>query len=221
VTSGSAVGSDGQPHGAGLVSEANSDLFQATLPAGSRRFSDPVALFNNIFWNNEAFTLSSHAVDATLNSSGPMDFEIRGLTGSPTFTPRYSLLSEPYGPAGQGNLVGQDPGFVAPFTLELAVVGSRLDPQVASVSITGFDPPVGLAGNYHLLPGATAIDRGVHCSNATVPAPLNPLIACSATAVAAPTGANADIDGQLRPQLRSFRLRTPWDLGADEVPTLP
>jgi hypothetical protein len=27
-----------------------------------------------------------------------------------------------------------------------------------------------------------------------------------------------DYDGQFRPQLRSLRLLTPWDIGADEIP---
>src|SRR6185295_6563569 len=62
-----------------------------------------------------------------------------------------------------------------------------------------------------------AIDHGVRCSNAAVPPPTNPLAACSATAVVAPS---SDIDNQFRPQLRSLRVRTPWDLGADEVPTI-
>jgi hypothetical protein len=32
---------------------------------------------------------------------------------------------------------------------------------------------------------------------------------------------NADIDGNFRPMLRTLRTRTPWDLGADELPGLP
>jgi hypothetical protein len=225
VTSASAEGTDDQPHGAGLASHANSDLFQATLPG--KTFSDPVALFNNIFWHNEAFTLTSHAVGATLVSHGFMDFEVQGTTTPASFTPRYSLLSAPYGPAGQGNIVNQDPLFVTPFTLELAVGGSRLDPQVAGVSITGFDPPVGLAGDYHLQTALAAnllsgaVDRGVRCSNASVPPPAAPLAACTGSGISAPILLNADIDGQVRPQLRSLRVRTPWDLGADEVPLIP
>src|SRR5262249_59629196 len=48
----------GVPHAAGLGSEANEPLFQATLPAGSPGFSNPTALFNNIFRNHEAETLN-------------------------------------------------------------------------------------------------------------------------------------------------------------------
>ncbi len=52
-------------------------------------------------------------------------------------------------PANQGN-TSADPNFVLPFILELAVSGSRLDPQTAAVTITGQDPPVGLTGDYHI-----------------------------------------------------------------------
>ncbi|HMJ36245.1 MAG TPA: hypothetical protein VK501_20255 [Baekduia sp.] len=203
VTSSSVQGTDDEPHAAGLVSHKNSDLWQATLPATAKRFSDPVALFNNIFWQNEAFTLSSHAVDATLVSRGFLDFGVAGTTGS--FSPRYSLLTA--GAAGQGNIIGQDPLFITPFDLVLSVVSARADPQMASVTITGFEPPVGLGGNYHLQNGSPAIDRGAAYSN--FPAVPN------GSSVFAPT---IDFDGQSRPQFRSLRLLTPFDIGADEVP---
>ena len=256
ATSGSVQTTDGQPHAAGLASHANSPLFQATPASAGKRFSDPV-LVNDIFWQNEAFTVSSHAVDATLISAGFLDFEVNGTcAASPSacqndrFTPRYSLMTNgqirlsnggtavipgggapivgfPTNPVQNGNITGVDPLFVAPITLELAIIGSRLDPQFGSVTITNFDPPVGLPGNYHLqTPLASnqvsgAVDRGVRCSNTPVPPPLNPLTACTGGGIEAPTAlTDADIDGQGRPQLRTLRARTPWDLGADEVPTL-
>jgi hypothetical protein len=242
VTTGSSENSAiGVPHGAGLTSEANDPLFQATLPAGAPDFSNPVALFNNIFWNNDAMTLSQFGPGAALVDNGFIDFEIHGTTNNAdTFTPRYSTLTNgnilgPNGvqhavPGGQGNRIGEDPLFVAPFVNELAVAGSRLDPQQAAVTITGQDPPVGLTGDYHLTGTSPAIDRGVRCSNTPVPANLT---ACAAAAVPAPTGPpllppgsvatgnQGDYDGQFRPQLRTLRLLTPWDLGADEVPGVP
>jgi hypothetical protein len=227
-STGSSENSDGNPHSAGLASEGNDPLFQAMLPAGSPDFSNPVALFNNIFWNNNAFTLSQFGPGATLVDRGFVDFEVHGTTNSAdTFTPRYSDLTNgqnlgPDGvlrpvPAGQGNLIGSNPNFVQPFVNELAVSGSRLDPQTAAVTITGQDPPVGLTGNYHIQPNSPAIDRGVRCSNTPVPANLAP---CGA-AVAAPAGIPGDIDREFRPMLRTFRITTPWDLGADEVPGFP
>src|SRR5262249_25256131 len=169
-------------HSAGLAAEANEPVFQASLPGGAPDFSNPAALFNNIFWNNDAFTLDQFGPVATLVDNGFIDFEIHGTTNNAdTFTPRYSDLTNgtilgPNGvlhavPGGQGNLIGADPGFVTPFINELTVTGSRNDPQAAAVTITGADPPVGLTGDYHLTAGSPAIDRGAGFSNLAFPAP--------------------------------------------------
>ena len=112
-------------------------------------------------------TLDQFGPGATLVDAGFIDFEVRGTGNSTdTFTPRYSTLTNgqilgPDGvqravPGGQGNRIGEDPLFVTPFTLELAVSGSRLDPQAAAVTITGQDPPVGLTGDYHITAGSPA-----------------------------------------------------------------
>jgi hypothetical protein len=254
VSTASSETSDGHAHSAGIASEANDPLFQATLPASAPKFSSPVALFNNIFWNNQAFTLSQPGPGATLVNEGFLDFEVHGTCGvNPNcaddgFQPRFSLMTNgnqirgdghtavipgggapvtgfPTNAAQNGNVTGADPLFIAPVTLELTVTGSRLDPQVAAVTLTGADPPVGLPGNYHLQTALAAnqtsgaVDRGVHCSNTPVPPPANPLSACPAGGIEAPI-LGTDIDGQARPQLRTLRVRTPWDFGADERPTL-
>ncbi|MEA2243891.1 MAG: hypothetical protein QOD24_3447 [Solirubrobacteraceae bacterium] len=199
VTSASSEGTDDQPHGAGLASAANSPEWQATLGPNAKEWSDPVDLFNNVFWQNEAFTLTSHAVGATLVSRGFMDFEIKGVVAppaNPRFTPRFSLLTTAYG-TGNGNIVGQDPLFVTPATPDLSVIGSRLDPQVAAVTITGFNTPLDVPGNFHLTTGSPAIDRGPALLAGTL----------------APT---IDYDRESRPVSRSTRPNK-WDLGADEV----
>ena len=227
----------GVPHGAGLTAEANEPVFQATLPASAPHFSNPTALFNNVFWNNDAMTLSQFGPGATLVDAGFIDFEVHGTgNAADTFTPRYSDLTNgnilgPDGtqhavPAGQGNLIGTDPGFVTPFILELTVSGARLDPQAAAVTITGADPPVGLTGDYHLLTTSPAVDRGVRCSNTPFPTPLGALLPCTGGGIQAPsgtpaTGGQGDYDSQFRPQLRSLRVLTPWDLGADELAGVP
>ena len=231
----------GVPHSAGLAAEANEPLFQATLPAGSPDFSNPTALFNNIFWNNDAMTLSQFGPGATLVDAGFIDFEVHGTTNNAdTFTPRYSDLTNgqilgPNGvlhalPGGQGNR-SADPLFVTPFVNELTVSGSRLDPQAAAVTITGQDPPVGLAGDYHLTTPSGEVDRGVRCSGTPFPAPANALAPCTTTnrGIGAPAGlpsstnatGGGDFDSQYRPQQRTIRIRTPWDLGADELPGVP
>jgi len=235
VTTGSSESSQvGVPHGAGLTSEANEPAFQAMLPAGAPHFSNPVALFNNIFWNNDAMTLTQFGPGAALTDNGFIDFEIHGTGNSAdTFTPRYSTLTNgqilgPDGvqrpvPGGQGNRIGEDPLFVAPFVDELAVSGSRLDPQQAAVTITGADPPVGLTGDYHITTASPAIDRGVRCSNTAFPTPATALNPCTGLGIQAPYSVSllsptpGDYDSQYRPVLRTLRMRTPWDLGADEV----
>ena len=246
------------PTSAGLASEANDPNYQDRLGgSGAPKFSNPVALFNNIFWNNEAFLLTQQGPGADLVSQGFIDFQIDDVTTPDSHiyeTARYNLFTNgdvlqddldadgnatfatmpgggapiigfPTNVANRGNIVGVDPLFIAPFINELTVSGSRLDPQQAAVTITGQDPPVGLTGNYHLQTGLAsnqvsgAVDRGVRCSNTAVPPPANPLSACPAATPPATVAPSNDIDGQLRPQLRSLRLRTPWDFGADEVPT--
>ncbi len=233
------------PRGAGLTSEANDPLFQVTLPGTAPHFSDPVALFNNIFWDNDSMTLSQFGPGATLVDQGFIDFEVHDPSNpSQIFTnARYNLFTNgnveqsdgsfanmpgggapafgfPTVAANRGNIVGVDPLFVTPFVNELAVSGSRLDPQQAAITITGQDPPIGLVGDYHLQTTfaaavvSGAIDRGVNCSNAPVPPLVNPLSSCG-TGIAAPT---IDFGGNARPLLHTFRVRTPWDFGADEVP---
>jgi hypothetical protein len=240
VSTASSESSDANPHSAALTSEANDQALwqndpryvaQYPDPATRPDFSNPTALFNNIFWTNTAYTLSQPGPGAVLVSHGTVDFEVHG-TNNPadTFTPRYSDLTAgttvlgPDGalrapPAGQGN-INADPLFVNPIgvTAELTVSGSRLDPQTAAVTLTAGDPPVGLTSDYHIPPTSPAIDRGVRCSNTPVPANV---VACGAGAVPAPTGLPGDIDGDFRPMLRSTRLATPWDLGADELLGLP
>ncbi|MDP9239614.1 MAG: hypothetical protein M3O55_03105 [Actinomycetota bacterium] len=223
----------GQPHAAGLVSEANDPTLG--LPG---TFSNPEGLFNNIFWDNQAYTLTHFGPGAVLVSQGFMDFEIHGLAGAAaaaaTYTPRYSVLTNGQIrvngankalPGGQGNTVGVTPNFVAPFALVLAVAGSRLDPQRAAVTITGQDPPVGFTGDYHLtLPAVGAprtasafIDHGARCSLLPFPPPAPSATACAASGwgFEAPL---VDFDGRVRPVLLTGRNGQPWDVGADELP---
>ena len=61
MTTATAVTSNGSPAPAGLSTAANSDQLQATLPAGSPTFSNPL-LFNNIFWDNRAGTRAGTTV---------------------------------------------------------------------------------------------------------------------------------------------------------------
>jgi parallel beta-helix repeat protein len=236
VSTGSSEQSDHNPHAAGLGSDLNSPLYQATLAAGSANFSNPRALFNNILWNNEAWTLQGNGPGATLADNGTLDLEVEaGATD--TFHPRYSVLTTPYGgipacaptpllqaTACQGNLVIGNgvnaAGFVAPSPPALSVVGSRLNPGIAAVQIIDTAPPTGLAGDYHLTAASPAIDRGAGFSNF---APLGGQPTPNASSIFAPCSGTvlqnfpADVDGQFRPLVRTLRVATPWDVGADEL----
>jgi hypothetical protein len=246
VTTGSSENSAiGMPRAAGLVAEANDPLFQATLPAGSSHFSNPTALFNNIFWNNQAYTLDQFGPGATLVSQGIIDFEIHDPTnGSRIYTNlRYNLFTNgrveqatgsfatmpgggapatgyPTVTANRGNIVGVDPLFVTPFILELTVTGSRMDPQRAAVTITGADPPVGLTGDYHLQGTAAArlASGAIDRGVHCSNAPVPPPTSPTASCSSSGVAApGADIDLQSRPVLVTLRGRTSWDFGADEV----
>ena len=215
-------------------------------------FSKPTALFNNIFWHNWGLTLSGTGPGATVifdEVSGFIDFEIHGTTNpADTFTPRYSDLTDnqilvyplgvrtfkPLPILGQGNTIGAEPNFFSPFELIrfLAVSGSRLDPQMAAVTITGQDPAVGLngqdfLGDYHLCPGDLCEDLPQNESGVIVitpdtaagntaslildrgvrcsNTPVPPtLAACTNGGIQAPFGPLNDYDGEYRPMLRTL-----------------
>ena len=61
ITTATAVTSNGQPAPAGLSTGQNSAQLQATLPAGSPAFSNPL-LFNDIFWDNRAGARGTNTV---------------------------------------------------------------------------------------------------------------------------------------------------------------
>ena len=233
--------------GATVLSVTPGQSFVMSLPATQKNvgnaavtlatpdFSNPV-LFNNIFWNNDAFTVDQFSPGATLVDQGFIDYEIRGTTNNnDTFTPRFSdntndQILGPNGvlhglPAGQGNHGA--PELRRPVRAVLGVAGSRLDPQQVSVTITGQDPMSASPATTTSCcrPGppparaATAsqvIDRGARCSNTPVPANI---IACSGTGMIAAPG--EDFDNQSRPVLMTLRLNTQWDIGADESTLAP
>ncbi len=199
ATTGTFEGHHGDHHAAGLASEANNPLWQQQQNNNAPRFSSPVALFNDIFNQNIAYTYDQPT--NTLTSQGPQDFEVLGTAG--TLRPQRSVLSTAYGPTNPNpnNLVGLDPLFLTSNAPTFNVVTSAADPSFVSVSLTTGALPQGLLGDYHLSTESDAIDRGVLFNSNFVFAP------------------NRDIDNDFRPQLRTpGRLATPFDLGADEVP---
>lgn len=155
ATTATAEDSDGQPHGAGLVSEAHSAAFQALLPPGSPNFSDPI-LFNNIFWDNRAYhfdpVAGKLAEDYLL-----MDMEVFGTPEPEYFRPYYCSLSTPYGPPNPTNLI-TDPAFVLEYDTKIRVETLRGQPDFKSAKIV--IPAPGVEGNYHLKPLSPVVNRG-------------------------------------------------------------
>ena len=207
------------PHSAGLAVDANSPAF-SQAPGYSR----PAALRNNIFWQNEAFTLDTHAPLATLQSQGYLDFEVFGTgNNTDTLTPLYSDLTNGnilFGDGSTGSVPGGvnpsnaqhnrsgDPKFIGPFKLVLLVGASTADPTTAIVSIAGVNPPdEGLFGDYHIRLRGTFLQR-------TAQALASQVIDRAPTGNGAP---NNDFDGQTRPAPNPVRPGTPVDIGADET----
>jgi hypothetical protein len=181
------------PHGAGLVSEPHSQALRDahSLPIDS--FSDPI-LFNNIFWENEAFFLDG---SGGLPSAGIIDLEVVGTSTPQVFSATYSDCTAFSGDCpNDGTNISTDPLFIQEIVTSFTAVPFAGDPAFVSVLLTA--TPGDPQGDYHLTgpsgsdPGSPAIDEGT----------------ASASSVAAPCD---DFDGDDRPYDAAH------DIGADEV----
>jgi hypothetical protein len=192
------------PHGAGMVSEGHSVALQNALANHkfdcsqvncNSKFSDPV-LFNNIFWENEAFHLDGN-LDLLgtqgLPSAGIMDMEV--LSGGNYTGNNNNCTSLTNCPTGSGN-ISSDPLFLSLVDLDFQALAFSGDPSFVTVIIksTPGDPQ----GNYHV-PGTSPVVNAGAASFGSVSAP-----AC-------------DFDGDGRPNPVG---NNNFDIGADEQPGL-
>jgi hypothetical protein len=195
ITTATAVTSNGQPAPAGLSSSRNSALLQASLPAGSPIFSNPL-LFNNIFWDNRAGTWNGGFVSGVgmAGDATPLNFWDLGVAdGTGLLAPTNSLMQVDLGTiADASNTVGQDPGVVAPYDTSIVVLPWRGNARFVDTLLVAVSLPVEQMGDYHL--GGTG-------------SPAYNLGAASKSGVNAPA---TDIDDQARPAQGGF------DSGADE-----
>lgn len=199
ISTATAEDSDGQAHGAGLVSEKHSTALQATLPLGMPDFSNPV-LFNNIFWDNRAGIF-----DQTLNGGrggivgignygeqpNVIDLEVFGTPTLEHFNPQYCSLSMPY--AGGSNNIVTNPMFVQEYNIQLTALAFNMEPDFKSVKFITVVPQS--FGDYHLTNGSPVVGQGtaqVTIGTETYHAP------------------DLDYDGTTRPQDMSY------DIGAVE-----
>jgi hypothetical protein len=174
LTTATAVTSNGLPAPAGLSTGANSALLQATLPAGSPVFSNPL-LFNNIFFDNRAGTRSLGSV-VGLSDGDANVWDLGVADGSGVLAPDAS------------NMIGVNPMVVAPYNTTVTFVAWRGNVNFIGAIMVGLDVAPTLLGNYHLLVGSPAINAGA--VNVAVPSYQQP----PATLTAPP----ADIDNQAR-----------------------
>jgi hypothetical protein len=159
------------PHGAGLVSELHSALLMAQR-SPPKDFTDPV-LFNNIFWQNEAFYLdgSQDVIGCSepaappkreCVSAGYIDLEVLDLDGDDTnrtFTSNNNLCTA-FGPncPDNGTDLAADPLFVQQVDASFDVLAFGGDPNFITVILKS--APSDPQGNYHLQAGSPAIDAG-------------------------------------------------------------
>ncbi|NLF15601.1 MAG: hypothetical protein GX597_27755 [Anaerolineaceae bacterium] len=194
ITTATAMTSNGLAAPAGLASSKNSNLLQATLPAGSPEFSDAL-MFNNIFWDNRAGTWTGGGV-AGIGLPGdpsPIFYWDLGVAGDfGELSPTYTLMQVQNGIPHASNIVGQDPLVVSVYDTSVRVFPWRGNPAFVGALIVAVELPVNLLGDYHLTANSPAYNAGT----------------AEAGGVLAP---NSDYDLNARPAFGLF------DIGADEM----
>ena len=208
VTTATAATSDGQPAPAGLSTGTNSALLQATLPAGSPAYSNPL-LFNDIFWDNRAGTRNLGAVAVTgIGADGdatPVNLWDMGVAGTAFLLSPTNSVLQPTSNAGVSASPTNrllDPMVFDAYDTALAFAPWRTNPNFVGAILVGADLPPKVLGDYHIIDSTSPAFNGGAASKAVpsyqqAPATLN-----------APT---TDIDGQARPAAGGF------DIGADEI----
>ncbi len=196
LTTATAVTSTGIPAPAGLSTSLNSDVLQASLPAGSPQFSNPL-LFNNVFWDNRSGSRAAGAVISTgiglAGDPNPINHWDMGVAdGSGLLSPTNSVLQATTGTVASPTNSASDPGVVATYDTSVAFAPWRTNPAFIGAILVAVDLPPNLLGNYHLASNASPAFNGGAASKSGVAAPAT------------------DIDDGARPALGGF------DMGADE-----
>ena len=215
ITTATGATSNGQPAAAGLTSALNNVYLQATLPAGSPTYSNPL-LFNNIFWDNRAGTWDPQfnlvrGIGATdiLGNPDPTPLNVwdMGVPGTALLlSPTYSILQPTTNTGVQADASNRllDPQVMLPYHTSVLAMPWRGNPNFVSNVIVAHDVPVTIMGDYHLAEAdSPAIDRGA--ASKVAPSYQTPPVAISAP--------RFDFDNDTRPYGAGY------DIGADEFTT--
>ena len=216
LTTATAATSNGQPAPAGLATALNDAFLQATLPAGSPLYSNPL-MFNNIFYDNRAGSWDGGNVvgigglvwsgGVQVTDPTPINHWDMGVPGTASqLSPTNSILqSETVNHndvvASPTNKVNQDPLINTPFDTTVTGLPWRGNPNFVANVIVAQDVPVSIMGDYHLS-GTSPSAFNAGAASKAAPTYQQP-----PASIAAPT---FDIDHQGRPSLGGF------DSGADE-----
>ncbi len=195
ITTATAVTSNGTPAPAGLSTGRNSGPLQATLPAGSPVFSDPL-LFNNVFWDNRAGSRAANGVTGVgvPGDASPINnWDMGAADGSGVLSPTNSVLQTTLGTNPSASNSGADPAVVRPYDVSVGFNAWRTNVNFIGAILVAVEVPPNLLGDYHVPTTSSAVNRG----------------AASKAGVNAPT---TDYDGDARPGAGGL-----FDAGADEV----
>ena len=183
ITTATAVTSNGTPAPAGISTAHNSAPFQASLPAGSPAWSDPI-IANDLIYDNRAGSWNA----STSNVSGigqtgdttPLNLWDVGIAdpGAGQLSPTHSVLStDPaalggqgyLNPVGAGNTLTPPPtlasanaaAFTAPFNLQLDIAPMRINFRFRVTAIVNIGLPTNGIGDYHIDATSPAAGLGV------------------------------------------------------------
>jgi uncharacterized repeat protein (TIGR01451 family) len=177
ISTSTAITSNGFPAPAGLSTSLDSNLIQNALPdingnaagKGWKLWSDPT-LFNNLFWNNRAGTRAGGTVagiglPGDASAIDRWDLGVAGAVAGQELTPTNSVLEQlftvhPFTPSNT-NVVTSVQGVVDPHPITVNVLPWRTNPNFVDVNLVAENLPPTLLGDYHLLSGSAARDRGV------------------------------------------------------------
>jgi hypothetical protein len=223
ITTATAVTSNGQPAPAGISSVKNSDAMQASLPAGSAKFSNPT-LNNNVLWDNRAGSWTQQGIAGigmAGDTTGLNRWDIGVADGTGYMSPHNGVMNSDPANTTQGwlqdntnKVILSAPtqpndtsiGFVSPFDLQLTLSAQRTYFRFRPSGIVSISLPANAIGDYHIQPGTPATNQGL-LSNVPQDPPNGLGVG----------GYRTDIDMQVRPGDPILFPNSPTDAGADQV----